>query len=118
MLHAELVLTSMASTSMAPAMLASAPNLGPKFALIMPEILLFAGAVLCAVMGISKARAVRAAVPWIAVAALVATFMSMLRTWTPEAATAAELPMPMLGKYIIALLCVVGVGHEIGRAHV
>ena len=116
MLHAELVLTSMAatpmaSTSMAPAMLASAPNLGPKFALIMPEILLFAGAVLCAVMGISKARAVRAAVPWIAVAALVATFMSMLRTWTPEAATAAELPMPMLGKYIIALLCVVGVGH-------
>ncbi|NBX33598.1 MAG: hypothetical protein EBR07_12885, partial [Planctomycetes bacterium] len=50
-------------------------------------------------------------VPWIAVVALIATFVTMLKVWTPEAATAAQLPMPMLGKYIIALLCVVGVGH-------
>ncbi|PHX78133.1 MAG: hypothetical protein CK544_04425 [Planctomycetaceae bacterium] len=97
--------------TMTPAILAASTNLGPKFMLIAPEAVLFAGAVLCAVMGLSHARAVRAMVPWIAVVALIATFVTMLKMWTPEAATAAQLPMPMLGKYIIALLCVVGVGH-------
>ena len=96
--------------------LASASSLGPKFSLIMPEIVLFAGAVLCAVMGLSRSRTVRTAVPWIAVASLAATFAAMLKVWTPEAAAAAELPMPMLGKYVIALLCVVGVGHVLASA--
>ena len=92
-------------------MLASTANLGPKFALIQPEIVLFVGAVLCAVIGLSRSRTVRSLVPVLAVAALVATFVSMLRVWTPEAAAAAQLPMPMLGKYVIALLAIVGVGH-------
>jgi NADH-quinone oxidoreductase subunit N len=96
--------------------LASASSLGPKFSLIMPEIVLFVGAVLCAVMGLSRSRTVRTAVPWIAVASLAATFAAMLKVWTPEAAAAAELPMPMLGKYVIALLCVVGVGHVLASA--
>ena len=96
-------------TAMTPVLAAAA--LGPKFSLIAPEIVLFCGAVLCAIMGISRGRAVPAMVPWISAAALVATFVTMLRTWTPEAAAAADLPMPMLGKYVIALLCVVGLGH-------
>ncbi|MFM7413242.1 MAG: NADH-quinone oxidoreductase subunit N, partial [Planctomycetota bacterium] len=45
-----------------------------------------------------------------------ATFVAMLKVWTPEAAAAADLPMPMLGKYVIALLCVVGVGHVLASA--
>ena len=97
--------------TMTPAILAATTNLGPKFMLIVPEAVLFVGAVLCAVMGLSHVRAFRALVPWVAVVALIATFVTMLKVWTPEAATAAQLPMPMLGKYIIALLCVVGVGH-------
>jgi NADH-quinone oxidoreductase subunit N len=99
-----------------PAMLASTASLGPKFSLIMPEIVLFCGAIACAVMGLSRSRAVRAGVPWIAVAALAATFLTMLRVWTPEAAAAAELPMPMLGKWVIALLCIVGAGHVLASA--
>ena len=86
-------------------------NLAPKFSLITPEIVLFGGAVACAVVGVSKARAMRAAVPWLAVASLVATLLVTLAKWTPEAAKAAQLPMPMLGKYIIVLLCVTGIGH-------
>ncbi|MFM1935262.1 MAG: hypothetical protein RI990_221, partial [Planctomycetota bacterium] len=86
-------------------------DLGPKFLLITPEIVLFAGAVLCAVLGLSKSATIRATVPWVSLAALAATFVAMLRTWTPEAAAAAELPMPMLGKWVIALLCIVGAGH-------
>jgi NADH-quinone oxidoreductase subunit N len=97
-------------------MLASTASLGPKFSLIMPEIVLFCGAIACAVMGLSRSRAVRAGVPWIAVAALAATFLTMLRVWTPEAAAAAELPMPMLGKWVIALLCIVGAGHVLASA--
>lgn len=93
------------------ALLASTASLGPKFSLIMPEIVLFVGAVLCAVLGISKSSAIRASVPWLAVLSLIATFVVMLGVWTPEAAARAELPMPMLGKYVIALLAVVGVGH-------
>lgn len=86
-------------------------NLAPKFSLITPEIVLFGGAVACAVMGVSKARTVRAAVPWLAVASLVATLLAALGKWTPEAAKAAQLPMPMLGKYVIVLLCITGIGH-------
>ena len=98
------------------AMLASTASLGPKFALIMPEIVVFAGAVVCAVMGLSHSRSTRAGVPWMAVATLVGAFVVMLKVWTPEAAAAAELPMPLLGKYVIALLCVVGVGHVLASA--
>jgi len=86
-------------------------DLGPKFLLIVPEIVLFSGAVLCAVLGLSKSSAIRSMVPWVSLAALAATFVAMLRTWTPEAAAAADLPMPMLGKWVIALLCIVGAGH-------
>ena len=98
------------------AMLASTASLGPKFSLILPEIVLFAGAVACAVMGLSHARSTRAAVPWMAVASLAAAFVAMLKVWTPEAAAAADLSMPLLGKYVIALLCVVGVGHVLASA--
>lgn len=86
-------------------------NLAPKFSLITPEIVLFAGAVACAIMGLSRARSVRAAVPWIALVSLAATLTATLGMWTPEAAAAAQLPMPMLGKYVIVMLCVIGAGH-------
>ena len=99
-----------------PMLASSIASLGPKFGLILPEIVLFCGAVGCAVMGLSRSRTVRAAVPWLAVASLAATFAAMLKVWTPEAAAAAELPMPMLGKYVIALLCVVGAGHVLASA--
>jgi NADH-quinone oxidoreductase subunit N len=97
------------------ALLASA-ELGPKFALIQPEIAVFAGAVLCAVLGVSRSGAIRASVPFISVATLAVAFALLLRTWTPEAAAAAELPMPMLGKYVVALLCIVGAGHVLASA--
>ncbi|MBL9141455.1 MAG: NADH-quinone oxidoreductase subunit N, partial [Phycisphaerae bacterium] len=86
-------------------------SLTPKFTLITPEILLFAGSVVVAVLGLSPMRMARRSVPWVAVAALLATLFTTLSIWTPEAALAAGLPMPMLGKYVIVMLCVLGIGH-------
>lgn len=86
-------------------------SLTPKFALIMPELLLFAGSVVVAVLGLSPIRLARRSVPWVAVVSLLATLGAVLWIWTPEAALAAGLPMPMLGKYVIVMLCGCGVGH-------
>ncbi|MFO0963333.1 MAG: NADH-quinone oxidoreductase subunit N [Phycisphaerales bacterium] len=97
-------------SAVAPGLLASG-SLAPKFSLIAPEMVLFCGAVLAAILGLSRSRSVRVATPWLALATLGATLITTLWIWTPEAAAAAQLPMPMLGKYVIAMLCVVGAGH-------
>ena len=68
------------------ALLASA-ELGPKFALIQPEIAVFAGAVLCAVLGVSRSGAVRASVPFISVATLAVAFA--LARWPSRVGAAA-----------------------------
>lgn len=86
-------------------------SLTPKFALILPEIVLFIGAVVVAIMGLSPIGALRRSVPWTSAAFLVATAGLTLTMWTPEAAEAAGLPMPMLGKYVILMLCACGIGH-------
>ncbi len=91
-------------------------NLTPKFALVLPEILLFAGSVVVAVLGLSPVRALRQAVPWTAVVFLLGTLGVAWWVWTPEAAAAAKLPMPGLGKFVISLLCVCGVGHALTAA--
>ncbi len=91
-------------------------SLAPKFALILPEVVLFAGAVLVAVLGLSPVRALRAAVPWVAVAALLATAATTLAIWSADAAAAAGLSFPMLGRFVILMLCVCGVGHVLSAA--
>lgn len=91
-------------------------NLTPKFALILPEIVLFAGSVLVAVLGLSPVRALRAAVPWTAVVALLATAGVTLAIWSHDAAVAAGLTFPMLGRFVILMLCGCGVGHVLAAA--
>ena len=52
-------------------------EMGSKLILITPEIILFAGSVLVAVLGLSRSRSVRGVVPWTTTRAVsVARFMA------------------------------------------
>ena len=48
-----------------PALLLAAAPMGAKLTLIAPEILLFAGSVVVAVLGLSRTTAIRRAVPFV-----------------------------------------------------
>ena len=51
-------------------------EMGSKLILITPEIILFAGAVLVAVLGLSRSRSVRGIVPWTTIGCIVAAVIA------------------------------------------
>lgn len=91
--------------------------LAPRLQLVLPEMLLFVGAVLVAVRGLSRSRATRSALPGIACATLVASGIAAWFVWTPEAASSSGLLFPMLGRFVkpaIALVAAVLVLLSVG----
>jgi hypothetical protein len=81
-----------------------------RLMLVVPEILMLSGAVLVSVMGLSRAAALRAAVPFVSIATLVAAIVAVAIVHTPERAEAAGLPIPMLGLYGRSLIAAIGIG--------
>ncbi|MBL9148743.1 MAG: NADH-quinone oxidoreductase subunit N [Phycisphaerae bacterium] len=88
-----------------------------KLYLIIPEIILVVGAVLVTVLGLSRAKALRDAVPGATVGLIILAFLSVFAVTTDERLAAAGLLMPGLvvyGKSLILLvsasLVLLGVG--------
>ena len=84
-------------------------SIGPRLTLLAPEILLFAAAVVAAVLGLSRRHAVRAFLPIFTCLALIAALVMMPLTWTEPRAVEAQLVLPMLGAFIKPLLAAVGI---------
>lgn len=85
-------------------------EMGQTVALLAPEIVLFAAAMVVAVLGLSRSPAVRASVPWVCVLALLAALVVLDAVWTPERVQGARLLFPMLGKFAKAIIAIVGIG--------
>jgi len=83
--------------------------IGPRLMLLAPEMVLFAAAVIAAVLGLSRRHSVRAFLPIFACIALVASLVLMPITWTLPRASEAQLIVPMLGAFIKPLLAAMGV---------
>lgn len=81
-----------------------------RLMLVVPEILMLAGAVIVSVLGLSRAAALRAAVPFVSIATLAAAIVAVAIVHTPERAAAAGLPLPMLGLYGRSLVAAIGIG--------
>ena len=86
-------------------------EMGSKLILITPEIILLIGAVLVAVLGLSRSRSIRGIVPWSTIgfiaAAIIATHVVYARS---ADVTAAGLLLPHLGLYLKTLVGVVSIG--------
>lgn len=86
-------------------------EMGSKLVLIVPEILLFVGAVVVAVLGLSGSRAVRGAVPWTTIGFIVAAIVATQIVFGDgEAVAAAGLLIPKLGLYLKTLVGVIAIG--------
>jgi NADH-quinone oxidoreductase subunit N len=86
-------------------------EMSSRLALITPEILLFAGSVVVAVLGLSGNRAVRAAVPWTTIAFIVASIVATASVYgDADKVAAAGLLLPSIGAYIKPLVGVISIG--------
>ena len=86
-------------------------EMGSKLILITPEIILFAGAVLVAVLGLSPSRSIRGLVPWTTIGAIVASIVATQFVYAKgEDVAAAGLLLPGLGLYLKTLVGVVSIG--------
>lgn len=83
--------------------------MGDRLTLLMPEVILFIGAVLVAILGLSRAKAWRDAVPVVAILTLIGGMAAVAMVHTPETASRAGLLMPMLGSYVKVIVYAIGV---------
>jgi len=81
-----------------------------RLMLVMPELIMLAGAIVVAVLGLSERRVIRTSVPIVTLATLVAALVAVGLVHTPERAASAGLPLPMLGLYGRSLIAVLGIG--------
>lgn len=88
---------------------AASMHLGPKLTLLVPEMLLLAGACVVAVLGLSPRRSSRDACAFVAAAFLAAAGIAVFLVHTPARAAEAELLLPMLGRPLRIIVCVIGV---------
>jgi len=94
-------------TSIAPT-LASA-NMAAKLTLIAPEILLFAGAVVVAVLGLSRTASIRRAVPMVTAAFLAASVGVTAYVYRSDAVVESNILLPQLGGFVKALIALIGI---------
>lgn len=86
-------------------------EMGAKLSLTIPEIVLFAGAVVVAVLGLSRARALREAVPWTSICFLAASVVCTLTISGDDDATGnTGLILPNLGLFVKTLVGLSGIG--------
>jgi NADH-quinone oxidoreductase subunit N len=104
-----------------PALLLAAAPMGAKLTLIAPEILLFAGSVVVAVLGLSRTTAIRRAVPFVTALFLAGSIIVTALVYRSGAVAESGLLLPALGGYAkaliaaIAILLVMVVGSSIDR---
>ncbi len=84
-------------------------SLSPRLALLVPEMMLLAGAVVVALMGLSKRRGVRDALPFITCGVLLLSIIALPLTYTTPRALDAHLLLPLLGRFVKPLIAVMGV---------
>ncbi len=86
-------------------------EMSSKLILITPEILLFIGAVIVAVLGLSTHRRIRNAVPWTTVGFLVAAIVATQVVYDgSKTVTDADLLFPNLGLYLKVMVGVIAIG--------
>ena len=86
-------------------------EMGYKITLITPEIVLFAGAVVTAVLGLSRTRALREAVPWTSIVFLIASVVCTLLIHHEDGDTdKSAMILANLGVYVKTLVGVAGIG--------
>ena len=90
-------------------LLASTAPMSSKLTLIAPEILLFIGAVVVAVLGLSRNTGIRRAVPTVTAAFLAASIGVTFWVYRSDAVLTSGLMLPMLGGYAKALIACVGI---------
>ncbi len=83
-------------------------DMSSKLTLIAPEILLFAGAVAVALLGISRRASLRHAVPLVTALFLAASMVVTAWVYRSDATASSGLMLPMLGGY--AKLLIAGIG--------
>lgn len=80
-----------------------------KLWFLIPEMILFAAAVAVSVLGLSRSRSTRDLAPLIVVVALVvAAVLTPFIYADEQRAAAAGFLMPLLGKYVKVIICIVG----------
>ncbi len=89
--------------------LASTDVMTAKLTVIAPEILLFVGAVVVAVLGLSRSNAARRAVPLVTALFLALSIPLTAYVYRLDAAHAANVSMPELGSYAKILIAVMGI---------
>ncbi len=75
-------------------------SLAPKLQLLLPEMVLFVGAVVVAVRGLSKHRGARESLPLLTILTLAGSIAAVFVSWTPSAASDAGLLLPNLGRFV------------------
>ena len=80
-----------------------------KLWLLIPEMILFGGAIVVSIMGLSPLKNLRDMVPFVVMVFLAGAFVTVPLVYTPERVAEAGLLMPMLGKYVKMLVCGIGV---------
>jgi len=80
-----------------------------KLWLLVPEIIMFLGVVVVAVLGLAPRRSWRDAVPWVTCIFLVLAAAITPLIYTPELIQTADMPMPMLGKIAKIGVAIIGI---------
>jgi len=94
-------------TSIAPTL--ASVDMAAKLTLIAPEILLFAGTVVVAVLGLSRTASIRRAVPMVTAAFLAASVGVTAYVYRSEAVAESNLLLPQLGGFVKALIALIGI---------
>ncbi len=76
---------------------------------LLPELCLFAGAVIVSVMGLSRSKSMRDAGPLVAALSLVLAFIFTPIIYSSDRLAETGMLMPVLGKYVKMIVCAVGV---------
>ena len=94
-----------------PLALASEPMspMAARLTLIAPEIVLFAGAVVVAVLGLARTASIRRSVPLVTVAFLALSIVASVVSYRSSAVAEAGLLMPWLGAYAKPLIASIGI---------
>ena len=80
-----------------------------KIWFLMPELILFAGAVVLSVMGLARRKPVRDLLPAVTCLFLAAAFLVTPFLYRGDHIAHADLLMPLLGKYVKMMVCFIGI---------
>ncbi|MCA9297021.1 MAG: hypothetical protein KC983_10900, partial [Phycisphaerales bacterium] len=80
-----------------------------KLWFLIPEMTLFVGVVVVAILGLSRSRSLRDILPFVTCLFLGLAFFVSPYLYTPERLADANLLMPRLGQYVKMIVCAIGI---------